>query len=258
MTHPHGTVEDGELWLRCPHCGDSQRNEWKAHHSINLRSGKFYCLKCGAKGVLTIKQLLALADYADVSIFVGEDRDDPEIVLPDLTPGPATRRYSMLDRWKHFRDGEWRDAFPMHEPDGTLVGIYLRGDGKTSEILGEVGYSWVEGEVLRSTPNDLYRIVEGPYDVLESNDLCIFGTISRGRLESLRGQYLLLCPDGDVWTDPGLLKQFRNTLRWLLRRPWNAPMLVGVEYLPDNKDPDEVPIPNRERLDEVQLRRLIR
>jgi len=82
------------------------------------------------------------------------------------------------------------------------------------------------------------RIVEGPYDVIYPKDACTFGIPRSQQIRQLQFQSVIICPDGDVWNRIDLLRA------WLL--PWKNALVVGVERLPINKDPDEVPVNERE------------
>lgn len=246
MTHTVGDVRDHRLWVRCPFCGDSDEPT-HAHLSVDLMKGFYYCVRCNAGGRLAPKHLFAMAQAVGAEVYVSElGETDQDRELPDLQPGPGNSRGSQLSRYHLPRrddHGEW-DAFQMRDPLYNLVsGIHLR-SGKDRVNLGDSGIGWVgEGPLLSSATQPL-RVVEGPYDVVMPWDVCVFGFLSVNRLRSLRGHFLTLCPDGDVWTKPDLTRSFLKTLRWSINDP-AAPHVLELEVLPDGKDPDEMSGENR-------------
>ena len=53
-----------ELYVRCPHCGDSKKSKSSAHLYIQMKPPfKFYCQKCGYSGVLSQELLDQLQVY---------------------------------------------------------------------------------------------------------------------------------------------------------------------------------------------------
>lgn len=118
------------------------------------------------------------------------------------------------------------------------------------------GFAWPKAPAtLTSNSDKPLRLVEGPYDALTDRDVCLFGFFSRGRcLDPLfRGQYVILCPDGDVWQKPGLKQRFSQLLRSLLDNA-SGVYVVGVELLTGGADPDEVPIKERVLVPHDELR----
>lgn len=254
MKMRNGQLENDELWVRCIFCGDSQNDPEKAHFSVNIKSFVYHCLKCGAGGKLSTKQVFDLVSQLDLDHafhldLQGQKTEIEELELPELIPGAATHRFSALPRF-HYRSGGPTtevnmDAFQMRHPKDNLVtGVHLRGPEKHI-TYGDHGYGWVSPGPLLSSPDEPLRLVEGPYDVLEPCDVCFFGLLSSTHIHELTGHYLILCPDGDVWQKKALLRKMVRTIRTLLLAPYKAPVLIGVEYLPDGKDPDEIPAAER-------------
>lgn len=240
-----------EFWVRCPFCGDSQRNQKKSHFSVNLRTGKYHCYKCSVGGVMPIHILLRLVAETglDVNSLVGLDPAiSLEEALDNLIPGPATQRVSKLERFHltGFRDRTW-DAFHMTDMSGDIIGVLLRSaEGeKASYVVGSRGLLVPPGVVIESDMSRPIRVVEGPYDVLSNRDVGISGFLSRVKLsDMLRGQFITMCPDGDVWVDKSLMTLFSAAVFGLVssrRGPWP----VNIEFLPDGRDPDEVPVSDR-------------
>lgn len=226
-----GTVKDGELWIRCPYCGDSQHNPRKAHFGIDLKTGFYYCHRCGAKGKLDATNLLRfrLADYPEL-----ESLYEP---LPEIIRGPGSPRKSLLGRY-HTAGGD--DVFASYWPatgQALHVGYYIRGEKKRMEGLSGINWVGAPEQPLLSSPSRPLRIVEGPYDVLTPNAVAFFGMFSFGKMEQFfRGHYFILVPDGDVWTDVTRRDIFRRSVQKILRAKMN---LMGIEFLPGAKDPDE-------------------
>ena len=256
MTGRVGQLAGREIWLRCPYCGDSQSDPDKAHFSINLAHFIYYCFRCGASGQLTTKQAFELTSQltGDGALDFTDEADDEG--WPTLLPGAAVSRRSALDRF-HYTDlhqHHW-DAFQMRHPkDNTVTGIHMR-SGKHRLSLGDKGLAWAGAQPLLSEPGHPIRIVEGPYDVTGPQEACVFGLITEKALADLSGQSVCVCPDGDVWRDVNL---FRNTVRMVQRLLDNRRIfLVGLEFIPDGKDPDEVPAEDREFVARVDLYKFI-
>jgi hypothetical protein len=130
------------------------------------------------------------------------------------------------------------DAFSMRDiRDAGQVGLHLRRPN-SSFNFGERGFGWVGERAPTSSPQRPLRIVEGPYDVLEVNDVCVFGSITDQTLLDLRTHFLILTPDGDVWLDKK--KRFKFLKLLVDPRILISDAIMGIEYLPDGLDPDEV------------------
>lgn len=234
MSQTVGTVHGQELWLRCPECGDSQHHPNKGHLSINLAKSVFHCVRCGYGGQLSSKQMLELVIRYDVGSL---QAPQPHTQVA-TSPEPGANRYSALKRQRHTDDdGVIWDVFEVRDPvHNERVGQYLRHE-KTSLIFGESGLGYV-GDTLISSPSRPLRLVEGPYDVLDRQDVCCYGFLGSRHLTMLRGHFVVLCPDGDVWQDDLLRRRMMSLLRWSINSP-QAPTVLGLEMIPDGLDPDE-------------------
>lgn len=261
MTGRIGQVEGFELWLRCPFCGDSQNDPEKAHLSINLKKFIYHCFRCQASGSLTPKQAFQLmsslsGDFSLDMLEPADDHDpDPE-GWPELSPGAGSVRKSALDRY-HYTDKNkiiWDAFYIRHPKDNTVSGVHLRYQ-KHRLIFGDKLFNWSYPGQLISTPEQPLRIVEGPYDVLYPEDVCTFGLISAKVLMELSGHYLVLCPDGDVWVKPDLFKVTVRSIDLLLRD--KTKYLMGIEYLADGKDPDELAKYQRTYIPRTELKSFI-
>jgi len=247
MTGKAGEVKNGELWLRCPYCGDSQRDPRKAHYSVN-RAGLFYCVRCHRGGRLPLSVYLRLLTEGPLRGMGDVVDDDWEALLDDLDPGPGSSRDSALDRF-HIGDpaGGAIDVFLSRNIDGEIIGLALVGDGRKT-VEGRKGLGFAGDEELTSSPADPIRVVEGPYDCLTARDVCVFGLPSAKLMRKLRGHFVILCPDGDVWPDYTKRKTIINALA-----DKRGPVYVGVEMLKDGEDPDDVPYEDRRRVDAHRL-----
>lgn len=252
MTTRAGTRTGDELWLRCPHCGDSQKNGNKAHYSVNSE-GLYHCLRCGAGGRLRLRDYLAFVwkDHHDLikpDALTGPDTDWEDI-LDDLTPGPAYPRFSALDRFHVQTTSSRVDVFLSRNTRGDIVGLCLADlDARRKRVVGTRALGWTGSELISSASNPL-RLVEGPYDVVTDRDVCTFGLPTKNQLKRLKGHYLIICPDGDVWPDHTKKKAMLD----LLRVP--GPIILGFEVLDDGEDPDEVPYSQRTRLAVKEIRK---
>ena len=158
-----------------------------------------------------------------------------------LLPGPGNTRSSALERF-HLQDAfsGSQDVFLSRDIFGETVGLVVVSEFKKATYGAQsLGFS---GDQLLSSPDDPIRIVEGPYDVLSSRDVCVFGLPSKASVVDLVGHYAILCPDGDVWGD----RSKRDTVMGALVSH-KAPTWVSVEVLDSDKDPDEVPDYNDRR-----------
>lgn len=249
MTGRAGERKGNELWLRCPHCGDSQNDLNKAHYSVNTE-GLYHCLRCGAGGRLSIKEFLniALGEHADFIDTV--DEKDWEDTLDELMPGPFYSRFSALDRF-HIRTAKNNyDVFLSRNIQGDIVGLALSDLVEHKRILlGEKVLGW-KGDELLSTPEDPLRLVEGPYDVVTDRDVCCYGLPRRRQLQMLRGHYVILCPDGDVWSD---FTKRRAIL--LLLQVYDGATITEIEVLPEGIDPDDMLYADRPRITAQELKR---
>lgn len=245
MTGRPGERTGNELWLRCPHCGDSQKSKNKAHYSVNSE-GLYHCLRCGVGGRLHLRDYIAYVwrDHADLlhhDALVGPD-SDWEDLLDELTPGPGYSRFSALDRYHVRTTTELLDVFLSRNTRGDITGLCLADlDAKRKRVVGTRSLGWSGSELTSSAAAPL-RIVEGPYDVLTDRDICTYGLPSKNQLKRLKGHYVLICPDGDVWPDPGKRRAILN----LLTVP--GPTIVGFEVLGADEDPDDVPYAQRTRI----------
>jgi hypothetical protein len=239
-----------ELQTRCWQCGDSRSHN---HLYVNTDTRLYFCHRCGRGG------RLSHADYAAVvagnaPLVSAKKRADWQRFLPNLMPGAATARPSALDRFHlpALGDLDPTDVFLSRDYHGNTIGVCLCA-GKLKKLFGKKGIGFAGEEPLVSSWHNPLRLVEGPYDVLSPADVCCFGLIGPSAYAQLAYQWVILCPDGDVWVKPHLRKYLRRMLYDTSR--YGKACIVAVERLPDNQDPDNVPIEERER---VTVREAIR
>lgn len=239
-----GQLVGQEMWIRCPFCGDSERRQDVAHFSVR-RDGRYHCFRCGVGGrfktsdyfKLLIPLLAAGADLDDAPM------DDQQVMAEleqQLLPGPGSERDSALER-NHLKTRTGMlDVFRSRSASGDQVGL-LGVDPATRrrQMWGVRAIGWV-GDRLLSTPEEPLRLVEGPYDVLDERTVCAFGTPSRKTFRNLRGQYIIACPDGDIWIEPTKRRLFLEAILC------DEANIVGVEVLPPDLDPDQVPVLHRD------------
>lgn len=242
MTARVGTFTSGELWLRCWFCGDSTKNPNKAHLSVN-GEGLYHCMRCGVGGRLSKGEFIALIshygkDWGVVEITEKQKRNWRE-VYKDLIPGPASTRVTKLRRHHLLTSRGFYDVFFSRRRTGKVIGLVVVNIATHyKKMMGKRGFGFVGEEI----PSKI-RLVEGPYDVQYPKDVCTFGIPSSIQLAKLKGKTAILCPDGDIWEDIALLSQLKRTMRRA-----RFLLLAGVEKLPSDKDPDEVPKEEREKL----------
>lgn len=229
-----GQVRDGRLWVRCWNCGDSVYNPHHAHMSINPE-GLYHCVRCGTGGKLGPKEYLEYisgASYGQLDLEQWKPNDYQKLYV-QLIPGPANSRFSRLERFHLKTNRGNRDAFIIQNGLGDDIGILVN-DGKQKVVYGHRGIAWPSEDPPTSSPSKPLRLVEGPYDVLFSRDVCGFGLPDSHCLSMLRGQFIILCPDGDVWHDSDKLAVVQKALQS------QQVYVIGIEFIPGGKDPDEV------------------
>ncbi|MBW2559280.1 MAG: hypothetical protein JRE40_00345 [Deltaproteobacteria bacterium] len=242
------TIHSGELWLRCPYCGDSRKNIDKAHLSVRLVDGAYHCYKCHTGGYLTTKERISY--FGVGTIFSNSKPIKPNSykeylkIRDKLSIGQASNRKSVLERYNYWDDHltQW-DAFLAYDSSGNDVGVLLRNSGSQKAALyyGDKGISWSDASILNleSSHNAPVRVVEGPYDVLDTSYACVFGMITKGPLEKFLGHQVILVPDGDIWTEPLNLAIFKKLLFQIAYGWVKGPFVLGVEVIPQGLDPDE-------------------
>lgn len=253
------TLKGDELWMRCPECGDSPRNKNKAHLSVNVKTGLFNCLRCGYGGRLSAGQfltILEIMDKGEITRLEGGEVNPLELQI-EIEPGAGSSRRSMLDRFHVMIDGDVADVFEMRQPKPNVtIGHYFR-SSQGKRFYGDHGINWPgssSGLDYVSTPRAPLRIVEGPYDVTDRQTLAVFGLIKPRSLTHLKGHFVVLCPDGDVWTDRQKRYDFVNMVKSnLLVTKIPSPFIIALEILGQDQDPDEVPPEDRLRVERHEM-----
>lgn len=255
MAGRHGQFSSStnELWLRCPHCGDSQHDPNKAHYSVNMITGLAHCHRCSVGRKLSWTNILKLSEEYDIGLeFIssfGTDEDFEEsLELPPVEVGAALKRDSKLERGHVKLGWELWDAFEMRDHDGEVEGLHLRRPNRMMSI-GSVGLGYVGDRFPNSSEEDPLYIVEGPYDVLRTTDVCLFGFYSGTTLRKITGHFIVFCPDGDVWNDQKLFNRFLQA--WGAIE--NSAYVCGIEVIPDGLDPDECPPASRTLITRIEM-----
>lgn len=207
----------------------------------------FYCVRCRTGGRLPLSAYLRLVVNGPLRGKVGPDPDDWEELLDELEPGPGNERPSALDRFHLIDPLEGTvDVFLSRSLDGDIIGMACVSTSRKT-ITGKRGIGFA-GDELVSSPEAPIRIVEGPYDVLSERDVCVFGLPGAKTMRQLKGHFVILCPDGDVWPD----FDKRNTILKALAVT-DGPVFLGVEMLKPDEDPDDVPYEERRRINPRRL-----
>lgn len=196
MTYKANTVHNGQLFIRCTHCGDSERRAYVGHLAINVESGLYYCHRCGASGKLDFFSLVALLNEHNIE---GSSISEYSFV-PTNVPFSKDTRHSVLPSFIEEYKGTTYRFWYSKTLDGSIVGKYGRrldesgNTVKENTFVGTKAFGYA-GKALVST--DVIRVVEGVYDCVYPNDVCVFGKLTYTRLKPLRFHRLLLAMDSD-------------------------------------------------------------
>lgn len=209
------------VYSRCEVCGDSTKNPNSAHKLTDV-NGRTYCFRCGASGIASAAALINVTLQA-------EGKQKKTFHAP---PGRDVRkclsRHTALTDWcvDQF-DRAW---FPKRNPQtGAIVSWHMKKDKQCKSQGAGLGFNGT----LYSTPDNPLTLVEGPYDVLTSRYVCAFGTIKASHAAALAGHYVQLLPDGDVWYNEGMRKQFLRAMRAF------GTLCLRVGVLGQDEDPDD-------------------
>ena len=242
MTQKAGTYVNGELWLRCPYCGDSDRRKWIAHFSIS-GEGLYHCLRCKASGRLPTRERIAiLTKYGmDYGVHTVTEKERWQDTWDKTLPGPGTTRASSLRRNHLLTTKGWYDVFSITDIRGGRVGIQTVNvrTGK-KKIRGNVkkAFGFPDPKHIWSDPEDPIILVEGPYDVAEDRYACTFGIPSYSQLKALRGQFVMLYPDGDVWHQSRIIGNLQRNVE---RAVAQGLFITGALKIPNrSQDPEDV------------------
>jgi hypothetical protein len=129
----------------------------------------------------------------------------------------------------------------MRDIQGNITGYQHRTPDKRIQTEGTRGYGYVGNSLVNT---DYIRLVEGPYDVVYDNDVCVFGSLSYGMVQLLKLYTLLLAPDSDVIRQGSKLTSFVRMVDKLLDNGYN---ITGVEIFDKGYDPGSTYAENRER-----------
>ena len=219
-----------EVYTRCNQCGDSS-NPNHAHKAV-YPDGKTYCFKCGESTSLSTGALLKVFS-GDISIDEAIENDEEWREL-ERSGNVQTPRFTHLEVYET-TDLEDHYSFPMCTVNGDIVGWHNRHkDRKTFFNEGQKGFGF-SGSTLTSSPDRPLVIVEGPYDCIEEHFVCVFGTLNKSSLRSLRLQYLWLWPDPDCLDTSEKRVKFRDMCKELN----DDHLLFILGYVISDEDPDK-------------------
>lgn len=214
MSYPKGTIKNNQLYIRCSHCGDSDRRDNIAHLSINLSNGLCYCFRCSYKGKLTTQEFIQILSEYSIDIDSTEYICEP---MRDVLRGVdyessmlgRDSRYSLLER---HTDSYGTIRTPMRDIQGNITGYQYRSKDKVIVTEGIKGYGYIGDKLVNA---NTIRIVEGIYDVVYPNDVCVFGSINYSMLKPLYLYRMVLAPDWDIVHSRVKLQRFINMLNKL-------------------------------------------
>lgn len=244
-----------KFYMRCPHCGDSWKHPNKKHLAV-YPDGGYHCFRCKAHGTLSMAEMLHLGfnqaalatePHGGVEPFVHGSKNVEVEELKGLGP---LKRYSAVQRRYVLHEESLPgpiEVFEARGHRGNVTGYHLRPSWSKLDTrsMGSMllGYSGPRLSTIRKP----LRIVEGPYDAIYPNDVCVWGMPNRKQLAELKFVPLLLCPDGDVWDD------WTKYIAWIRPFIQSKSFVVGAEFLPPDTDPDEQDARSRIKLSTAQL-----
>lgn len=179
-------------FIRCQECGDSRKHPWKKHCQV-FDDGATYCYRCGHSTKLSMETFIAFV-LGDMTIeeAIQESMDQ----VREYQPG-IWNRGQLLDQYAIDGEAFWV-SYQMRDCNGKVIGWHNRHTRvKEVENEGRRGIGYV-GEKLTSSPSSPLIIVEGPADVITTQHVCVFGSLSASALKQCRLQYMWLQPDPDM------------------------------------------------------------
>lgn len=230
MSYRPGYVDrQGRIYFRCPDCGDS-KNPNHAHAFLDTMGGT-YCYRCRESTSLSIEEIFDIMLGNTTAQEVVEDKwlaPDPSLV--QYNKG----RHTLLDKWQVPNTNDI--VFIMYDQCGNPIGQHTRGNNKGINA-GRSGISWPNVENcqdLVSSPSEPLVAVEGPFDLLRHNYVCMFGQITYSKLKFLRLQWLWVWPDPDIIDSDQKRRKFVTMLKHANNNLCN---IMGM--IVSNADPDE-------------------
>lgn len=193
MSFPPGHVDRaGRIYFRCHNCGDSS-NPNHCHAFMDTMGGTF-CWRCREGSNLSIEQIL---DIMLGNTTAQEIVEEHWFGIPNLVE-TKLGRHTLLDKWQE--EGSDYITFIMYDGVGNPIGEHRRQNRGKGYSLGRSGISWPNAEhnQLLSNPAEPLICVEGPFDVIRDNFVCMFGSITYSKLKFLRLHDIWLWPDPDI------------------------------------------------------------
>lgn len=226
MAYYPGAIDQyGRQWSRCTECGDS--NNRNHAHMATYPDGGCYCFRCGHYHDSTSAEMMEL--LGNVAAFNDYQAASRYIELEPASKEPG--RFTQLETYTG-PNNNW-DYFQLRNQLGYVVGWYGRHPHERQFDANGMGFGF-PGTELVSTPSRPLILVEGPYDCINDQTVCVFGSLSYSRLKCLKLHTLWLWPDPDAIATRVQRIEFLNMMNKLNER------LVIVEgVIVSNGDPDE-------------------
>lgn len=211
--------------IKCPFCEATTGSNNRKTLAI-FGTETFYCYRCQSYG-----------NIKDLGVPLHITPKAQKVKLQELLHyNNSGKRFSVCRERLGSND---KDIFQIKDGEGSLVGHYTRFHSpKRNHIEGEKGFCYRE-KFLKL--GNTYRVVEGVYDCVYPNDIALLGLPSQKQADQLKYYQLILCPDGDVWLNKELLKQ------WVAH--FDKHRNIMIEYIPNNLDPDECPREKRKLIE---------
>lgn len=206
---------------KCPFCIGHINNDRKTLYLYAL-TDSYWCARCKRSG-----KIEELPDRTDIQVASTVSHKPKEGY--NNSPG---ERFSVCKQRNSLSD---RDEFEIKKSDGIVTGKFTRRFNPKFNMTEGHRFFCYRDDFL--VPGELYRVVEGVYDCVYPNDIALLGYPSHTQARDLKRQRLILCPDGDVWTNKKTVSQ------WIL--PFVDSVIEYIEVLPLDKDPDQVPLADR-------------
>jgi hypothetical protein len=245
-------------WYRanCPEClARSGKADYKQALSINVRSGVFWCWKCGLKGRIANAPELPPEDPTQAAVAMEPPPGYVTLASPDGQGSiilEAARRYAAKRCPPHMWDATGIGACATGPYAGRVIIPIFDEDDRT--WLGWVGRTWYPSDKAYTYPKGMNRgnmlynpralredtdepllVVEGVFDAiwLWPNAVAVLGKASELQMEALAtcNRPVVIVLDGDAWMEAYAMMQ---RLRLHGR-------VAGYVRLPPKLDPDEVP-----------------
>lgn len=198
--------------------------------------GTAYCHRCGYvwRNTNVVDLLSSLQDEFELD----DDDITPLYNWRTVRRTPVEHeRTTVLNTYSSVRTNHV--AFRMTKANGDIVGYHNRSTvSKTFFNEGDRGISFV-GEEMYSSPSRPLIVVEGPYDVITDQHVCVYGTLSKSNIaKHFRLKWCWLHPDPDCVDTAEKRKRFEKMIRELVLNE----MVLILGYIISDADPDDATV----------------